>query len=296
MPSSSISLMLRTLVHRVARHDGLNFHLTNRIPRRLATRFMGWFSRIEHPLVAALSIRALQFFAGDLRLHEARDTTFRSLRDCFVRELRPGSRPVDHRPGVLVSPCDGLVVARGAIHETTLVQAKSQAYTLEELLIDQTLVDRHRHGSYVTMRLTPAMYHRFHAPCDGVVEDVRFVPGDTWNVNPATLARVDRVYCRNTRAILPLRTDDSNAALTLVPVGAVLVSSIHLAFLPERAARQGVIPCRARLAKGDEMGHFEHGSTIVALAAPGLVLGTHVTPGALMRVGQPLWHDPAAIQ
>jgi len=286
--------MLQTLIHRLARHDGLNFHLTNRIPRRLATRFMGWFSRIEHPLVAGPSIRALQFFAGDLRLHEARDTRFRSLRDCFVRELRPGARPIDRTPGVLVSPCDGIVVAQGAIRDTTLIQAKGQAYTLEELLVDHALVDRHRHGSFVTMRLTPAMYHRFHAPCDALVEDVRFIPGDTWNVNPATLARVSRVYCRNTRAVLPLHVAGSNAALTLVPVGAILVSSIHLAFLPDRAARGGVIPCRASLAKGDEMGHFEHGSTIVALAAPGLVLGTHVTPGALMRVGQPLWYDPGA--
>jgi phosphatidylserine decarboxylase len=194
---------------------------------------------------------------------------------------------------VLVCPCDGIVVARGRVADTTLIQAKGQSYTLDELLGDSTLVERHRNGSCVTLRLTAAMYHRFHAPCDATVHDVRFIPGDTWNVNPPTLARVGRVYCRNTRAVVPLRVQHSPAMLTLVPVGAILVSSIELAFLPQSASREGVVPCRTRLSKGEEMGYFQHGSTIVALASPGVVLGDHVREGALMRVGQPLWRDPA---
>ena len=284
--------MLHTLVDLIAGHDGLNFQLTNRIPRRLATRFMGWFSTIEQPVVAALSIRALEFFAGDLRLYEARQARFRSLRDCFTRELAPGARPIDSSPDVLVCPCDGIVVTCGRVDDTTLIQAKGQSYTLEELVGDSTLIERHRNGSYVALRLTAAMYHRFHAPCDAIVQDVRFTPGDTWNVNPPTLARVGRVYCRNTRAVVPLRVRSSLATLTLVPVGAILVSSIELGFLLQSASREGVVPCRARLAKGEEMGYFQHGSTIVALASPELVLGDHVKEGALMRVGRPLWRDP----
>ena len=171
----------------------------------------------------------------------------RSLRDCFTRELAPGARPIDTTPGVLVSPCDGIVVACGRIDGTTLIQAKRHRYALEELLTDPGLVDSYRNGSwYVTLRLTAAMYHRFHAPCDATIDEVRFVPGDTWNVNPATLARVERVYCRNTRAIVLMRVIGSTAVVTLVPVGAVLVSSIHLNFLNGRPLRRG--RCGARRA------------------------------------------------
>jgi phosphatidylserine decarboxylase len=250
---------------------------------------MGWFSTIEHPLVAAVSIRALELFAGDLRLHEARQTRFRSLRECFTRELVPEARPIDPTPDIVVCPCDGIVVACGAVEDTTLIQAKGHRYALEELLCDAELVERHRHGSYATLRLTAAMYHRFHAPCDARLDGVRLIPGDTWNVNPATLARIERLYCRNTRAVVPMQADGAGAAITLVPVGAVLVSSIHLAVLDGAPLRPGLNPCSAQVTRGTELGHFQHGSTIVALASPGLALHHGVREGAVMRVGQPLW-------
>lgn len=281
--------MLQRLVHRLARHDTFNFLATNAIPRRLASRGMGWFSRIEHPLVAAASIRALAFFAGDLRLDEARTDRFRSLRDCFTRELRPGARPIDPTPGTLVCPCDAIVVACGSIEDDTLVQAKGRCYSLGELLADPALVERHRGGSFATLRLTTAMYHRFHAPLDGRLESVRFIPGDSWNVNPATLARVDRVYCRNTRAVIPIRSDADASLVTLVPVGAVLVSSLHLRFMRGAPLEAGLTRCAIEVRRGEELGHFEHGSTIVALAGPGPRLDHDVRAGAVMRVGRPLW-------
>lgn len=265
--------------------------ISNFIPRRLAGRFMGWFSTIEQPLVAALSIRALALFAGDLRLHEAQTQEFRSLRDCFTRRLQPGARPIDSRADVIVSPCDGIVMAQGRVRDTTLIQAKGRTYTLEELLGDAELVERHRGGAYVTLRLTVAMYHHFHAPCDVAVDAVRFVPGDSWNVNPATVARVDRVYCRNTRAVVAMHRRGGTRVLTLVPVGAVLVSSIHLEWIPEGFSGAGVIRRSAVFGKGDEMGHFEHGSTVIVLADRHVVPAEGIREGALLRVGQPLWHE-----
>lgn len=286
-------MSVRAVIDRLAAHDGLNFVLTNRIPRTTASRLAGWFSTIEQPLVARLSIRALALFAGDLRLHEAERTDFRSLHDCFVRRLRPGARPLDTSPGALISPCDGIVVAKGRIRDTTLVQAKGLDYTLEALLGDATLAARYRDGSYVTLRLTAAMYHHFHAPADAEVHEVRFIPGDTWNVNPPALARVPRLYCRNTRAIVPLSLDHTPAAVTLVAVGAILVSSIELTFVAGPLHRAvgpgGRLACHARLRKGDDMGWFRHGSTIVVLAAPGLELDDHVSEGAVMRMGQRLF-------
>src|ERR1700754_875746 len=97
----------QTIVNFVQQED-LNFLLTNRIPRRLATRFVGWFSKIEQPLVRDASIRLWRLFS-DLDLSEARQTRFKSLHDCFIRELKAGARPVDPDPAVLTSPCDAIV-------------------------------------------------------------------------------------------------------------------------------------------------------------------------------------------
>src|SRR5215470_14901002 len=104
-----------SLLDRLLQQEDINFLLTNKIPRRLLTRVVGWFSRLESPLVRDLSISTWQFFAGDLHLEEARKPVFASLHDCFVRQLKDGMRPVDADPSVLVSPCDGICVASGPI-------------------------------------------------------------------------------------------------------------------------------------------------------------------------------------
>src|SRR5262245_3771750 len=108
--------------------------MTNRIPRRLVTRLMGWFSRVEHPMLCRLSLAVWQKFGGNLDLHEAKKSTFNSIHDCFIRELKDGARPVAHTPLVLVSPCDGIVGACGRIDGFELIQAKDHRYTLDDLL------------------------------------------------------------------------------------------------------------------------------------------------------------------
>ena len=157
-------MTVKSLIATFTQQEDLNFLLTNRIPRAALTRFMGWFSRIEQPVVRDLSIALFGLFAGDLRLHETKHARFASLHDCFVRELKDGARPLDPDPDVLVSPCDGIVGAFGAIDGTELLQAKGSAYSLEELLGVRHAAERFRGGMYVTLRLTASMYHRFHAP------------------------------------------------------------------------------------------------------------------------------------
>src|SRR5262245_31080295 len=117
------------LLDKVFQQEAINFALTNRIPRRLLTRAIGWFSEIEQPVVRALSIAAWKLFAGDPELHEARKTRFSSLHDCFIRELKDGARPLDVSPEVIVSPCDGIVGACGPIRGHELLQAKGSSYT-----------------------------------------------------------------------------------------------------------------------------------------------------------------------
>jgi phosphatidylserine decarboxylase len=275
--------------------EDINFLLTNRIPRRLATQFIGWLSRIEHPLVRDVSIGVWRLFA-DLDLSDARKTRFRSLHDCFIRELQEGARPIDRRAELVVSPCDAIVGAGGAIAGTKVYQAKGFPYALDDLLGDQDLVKVYRDGCYATLRLTSVMYHRFHAPHDCRVEQVIYMSGDTWNVNPIALKRVEQLFCKNERAIIPIRLAANGARVTLVAVAAILVAGIRLhcveGALDLRRRGANVIACGSHLQKGEEMGWFEHGSTMLIFAPKGFSLCESVRDGATIRMGEPLMRLP----
>jgi len=280
----------KSLIGRLTQQDSINFLFSNRIPRRLVTRFMGWWSRIEHPWVCRGSIALWRLFS-DLDLSEAKTTHFKSMHACFTRELKDGARPIDTHADHLVSPCDGLVGACGPIARGTMLQAKDSPYSLTELTADAGLAEQYEGGYYMTLRLTSSMYHRFHAPADCRVEQVNYISGDAWNVNPIALKRVARLFCKNERAVIRCRIA-SGALLTLVPVAAILVASIRLRFLDVRLHLRyrgpNVIPCDAALRRGEEMGWFEHGSTIIVLAPPGIGPAEGVGEGARVRMGQPL--------
>jgi phosphatidylserine decarboxylase len=285
-------MTMRTTIAKVFEQEDINFLLTNRIPRRLLTQFMGWFSKIEQPLIRDASIGLWRLFS-DLDLGEARKTNFRSMHDCFTRELKEGARQVNLDPGVVVSPCDAIVGAHGRIAGTELLQIKGFPYSLEDLLGVPALAERHRDGLFVTLRLTSSMYHRFHAPHDLCVERVTYISGDTWNVNPIALRRIEKLFCKNERAVIETRLTGTGEALTLVPVAAILVACIRLHCLrePLNLAFRGpnVVRCTAGYRKGDEMGWFEHGSTIVLLAPSSWSFSENVQPGTTIRVGQPLF-------
>jgi phosphatidylserine decarboxylase len=283
-------MTVRTQFLRIFAQEDINFLLTNRIPRRLATRFIGWFSQIERPLVRDLSIGVWRLFS-DLDLGEAKKTEFASLHDCFIRELRDGARKVDARTDVLVSPCDAIVGACGAIEGATVYQAKGFPYTLQDLLSDTALAETHHDGWYVTLRLTSSMYHRFHAPSDGRIDHVTYVSGDTWNVNPIALKRIERLFCKNERAILRM-TLTADHGVTLVAVAAILVASIRLHCLDGLVNRdfQGrkSFACGTEVRKGQELGWFQHGSTILLFAPKDFRFCDNIREGTRIRVGEPL--------
>ena len=136
------------------------------------------------------------------------------------------------------------------------------------------------------------MYHRFHAPHDCRIERVIYVSGDTWNVNPIALKRIERLFCKNERAVVRTKLAASGDAVTLVAVAAILVAE-HPPALPRRGAEPAApraerhrLRCAVR--KGDELGWFEHGSTIIVFAPDGFALCDNVREGATIRVGQPL--------
>ena len=283
-------MTIRSLISTLTQQEDLNFLLTNRVPRAALTRFMGWFSKIEQPQIRDFSIACWRLFS-DLDLSEAKATRFKSLHDCFTRELRPGLRPPDPDPSIVVSPSDGIIGAFGTIRDGELYQIKGAPYSLIDLLGDPALVEAHRNGRFVTLRLTSSMYHRFHAPHDGRIEQVTFISGDTWNVNPIALKRIERLFCKNERAVIRTRLE-TGEALTLVPVAAILVASIRLHFLDVvlNAQTRGptVFPCDVSVRKGEELGWFEHGSTIIVLAPDDFEFCDNVVESGRILAGQPL--------
>jgi phosphatidylserine decarboxylase len=140
------------------------------------------------------------------------------------------------------------------------------------------------------------MYHRFHAPYDLGVESTTYFSGDTWNVNPIALKRVEKLFCKNERAAIVTRLATTGAPLVLVPVAAVLVASIKLNFLGApldlRYRGPNVIACDAPFRKGEEMGWFQHGSTILVFAPRGFSLCENAREGARIRMGERLMHLP----
>ncbi|MEP6502690.1 MAG: archaetidylserine decarboxylase [Betaproteobacteria bacterium] len=286
---------MKNAFRRLLVQEDLNFLLTNRVPRIALTRFMGWFSKIRHPLVCRASIATWRLFT-DLDLSDARQQRFDSLHDCFTRELQPGARAVDADLDVLASPCDAIVGACGSAAGTSVFQAKGFPYRMEDLFGPTQDPLPFRDGTFVTLRLTSAMYHRFHAPADCTVDHVTYLSGDTWNVNPIALARVERLFCRNERAVLRTRLERTGAPIAIVPVAAILVASIRLRFLDVllhlRYRGPHEIPVSARFAKGEEMGGFQHGSTIIVFAPRGFTLVAAIVPGARIRMGQALMHLP----
>lgn len=285
---------MTTALRKLSQRERINFLLTNRVPRKALTHLVGWWSRIESPLLTRASIAVWRLFT-DLDLSDAESQRFISLRACFTRQLMPGARTVDHRPDVVTSPCDAIVGECGDIAGTTVFQAKGFPYELEDLIPEQRLQRDFINGRYVTLRLKSSMYHRFHAPVDCATEEIHYISGDLWNVNPITLKRVERLFCRNERAVLPLKPVSTTGRICLVPVAAILVASMKFTGIEEaldlrqRGPRR--IFCNLSFRKGDEIGYFQQGSTIILFATGNYAICDDIETGTTIRMGQALLAD-----
>ncbi|WP_169727051.1 archaetidylserine decarboxylase [Roseateles aquatilis] len=294
-----MSMKLARWRDRLTQQEDLNFLLTNRVPRLALTRFMGWYSRIEQPWLTRISVAVWRLFT-DLDLSEAEPPArgYRSLRDVFTRRLKPGMRPVDTTPSALVSPCDAIVGAFGPVTRGMALQAKGMDYRIAELFGDATRAAPYLNGSYLTLRLTSAMYHRFHAPGDLRIERVTHIAGDTWNVNPIALKRVERLFCRNVRAAVECTLPDGTP-MALVPVAAILVASLRLHALdltlrPGHPGPHRFDDVHRDHARGEEMGWFEQGSTIIVFLPPGVSLRAGLEVGQRIRMGEAIARLPSA--
>lgn len=203
---------------------------------------------------------------------------YTSLLDFFTRRLKPGARPVDPHPDALVSPVDAQFLVGGAVGEGTLVQAKGKTFSLDALLAEEGAARTFGAGGYLTMYLSPRHYHRIHSPVDGVITGYVHIPGALFPVNAAAVHHVDELFSRNERLITWVQSERFGR-VAVIKVGATNVGHIRVAYDPEVATNTGQKEIVRRvyerpipIARGDEVGVFEMGSTVIVVTERGLAL------------------------
>lgn len=269
-------------------------HLLSRGMHRVARVRAKWFKSF-------LISNFMRLYKVDLS--EAQITNparFDSFNEFFTRALQPGARPLPEQKSALVSPVDGTLGQFGTIKRGRLLQAKGQSYTVTELLGGrEDLAAAFLGGEYATLYLAPYNYHRVHMPMAGVLSESSYVPGRLFGVNPMSVRAIARLFTRNERVCALFDTPAGPMALVLV--GAFFVGSIATTWAGEitpphrRHAVNESFPASgaARLAfeRGDEMGRFNLGSTVILLAGPGAIRWLEKKqPGDSLRLGQTLGH------
>ncbi len=263
------------------------------LPKHLMSRAVGWLANrtISVGWRGAVYRGYCRLFGANAAEAALPLEAYASLNAFFTRSLKPGLRPLS--PGVLVCPVDATVGACGAIVDDTLVQAKGRNYALTALLGDDALAARMAGGTYATLYLSPKDYHRFHAPIDALITGVTYIPGALWPVNAAAVAHVPDLFAVNERLVLVLERE-RGGVIAFVPVGATIVGMTRLTFDDVHTnARRGVLDVRRyapplRVTAGDELGHFEFGSTVVLVCSADCGVIDPFTIGATVRLGQRL--------
>ena len=278
--------------------SGLRRAVERRLVRAVAAP---WVSRLTGrladarlpPLLLRAAIRAYgRLYRVDWS--EVRDpiASFKTFNAFFVRRLCAGARPVAGGPGVVTSPCDARLSAWGQIPEDgRLEQIKGKTYALEALLGSAEETERFRGGVYATLYLSPRMYHRVHSPVDGRIRSWRYLPGRLFPVNDLALPNVEGLFTRNERVAIFLDSDDFGQ-VAVVLVGATNVGRISLAFTDlvtnvGRAALWTEPAAPISIARGDDLGAFNLGSTVVLLVADRSL--RPAAAGERVRMGQALW-------
>jgi phosphatidylserine decarboxylase len=246
------------------------------LPKHWLTAVVYRLARVRVPAVKNALIRGfLKLF--DVELEEVKGRVpqdFRSFNDFFIRELNDGARPVDADPAAIVSPADGTLSQAGTLRGSRILQAKGIDYSLEDLLAaDVDKAGEFSGGAFATIYLAPYNYHRVHAPVDGELVAAHYVPGDLFSVNSKTAAQVPGLFSRNERLNLHFQT--AFGPMVVVFVGALNVGSISTPWSGEvRPRKSGVVEridvsaAPQQVRKGDLLGWFNMGSTVIVLLPP----------------------------
>jgi phosphatidylserine decarboxylase len=264
------------------------------IPKNLLSYWVGKLMYVRFP--QPLQLWLIKAFASLYRIKvdeaERSIETYPSLGDFFVRHLKPGCRPVGATD--YVHPADSKMTARGLVIGNKALQAKGSTYSLSEFLKDSS-IDRWQQGFFITYYLCPTDYHRVHSPVDGVIKEVRYVPGNLWPVNDWSIKNIQDLFVKNERVIVEIETPKGPVAVVLV--GATNVGSIRLSFEPalrtnhahKRKEQKITYIEPVPIKKGEELGMFCMGSTVIVVATAAwqeLQTITQTSEPAPVQVGQ----------
>ena len=268
------------------------------LPQLAVTRTAGWLAERRWGVLTALVIKA---FAARYKIdlseaEKSRARDYASFNEFFIRSLKDGARPINAEPQTLVLPADGRVSEAGVIEAGRLIQAKGHDFTALELLAgDEALAAEFSDGLFLTTYLSPRDYHRVHMPCDGTLRRMIYVPGELFSVNPFLAEHVPNLFARNERLICLFDTEFGSMVQILV--GATVTASISTVWAgvvnPPRTAAvhqwdypesgDGAVVLR----KGEEMGAFRLGSTVINLFPHGSVrLNERLKAGVETRMGE----------
>jgi len=265
------------------------------LPQHLITALVYRVARISHTgtknFLITKFISLYNVCIDDVKLNVPED--FDTFNHFFARELHSGARPIDGGEDSIVSPVDGAVSIAGKIRSDSIFQAKGINYSLDDLLAtDLEQAKAYVDGTFATIYLAPYNYHRIHAPLDGELVAARYVPGDLFSVNQATVARVNGLFRRNERLVMHFKTAHGPAALIFV--GALNVGSISTPWTGEiRPRKHGVVDAldlsrhSLNIKKGDLLGWFNMGSTVILLMPEGVCeWDNDMQPGESLRMGE----------
>jgi phosphatidylserine decarboxylase len=281
--------------------DGLKILVQHLLPKRSLTGLAG---RVARARGGAMTTRLIRWFVRKygVDMSEAHDPDvagYASFNDFFSRPLRAGARPIADAD--FVSPVDGAISQFGAIDDHHMLQAKGHLFTTTALLGgDAALAARFRHGSFANLYLSPRDYHRLHMPCDGRLTRMVYVPGTLFSVNPVTARGVPNLFARNERVVC-LFESRQHGTFAMVLVGATIVGSMATVWHGTvNAKRTGRVSAwrydgqAIHLEKGEEMGRFLLGSTIVMLFEKGAIAFNPAwAPELPVRLGEAMGNRPA---
>ncbi|PMH42126.1 phosphatidylserine decarboxylase [Vibrio sp. 10N.286.49.B3] len=258
--------------------DKIKIALQYCIPQHGLTRLAGKFAAAKAGRLTTAVIR-LFIKQYKINMNEALHSDpahFKTFNDFFVRELKEGARPIAQEETIITHPADACTSQFGAIKDGCLIQAKGHSYTAQDLLGgDAALAEEFQDGEFATLYLSPSDYHRVHMPCTGTLRQMIYVPGDLFSVNPLTAENVPNLFARNERVVSIFDTEFGPMAQVLV--GATIVGSIEQVWAGTVTPPRGNTVYKWNypaegdkaviLQKGEEMGRFKLGSTVINLFA-----------------------------
>ncbi|OCF95901.1 archaetidylserine decarboxylase [Gilliamella sp. wkB308] len=266
------------------------------LPKQFLTIIFGWLAKKQLGKVTTWMIKGFcKLYRVDLseaKLTNAAD--YKTFNDFFARKLKEDAREIDTADNSIIMPADGVLSQFGTIQDSQLLQAKGHFYSLESLVAcHPDMIKYFQNGSYATTYLSPKNYHRFHMPCDGTLREMIYVPGSLFSVSKATTESIPNIFARNERVICLFETELGPMAQILV--GATIVGSIEVDWAgiitPPREGimKRWTYSDEIKLSKGQDMGCFKLGSTVITLFASNAIeFSNDLKVGDITRVGQKL--------